>query len=275
MNFLLKSILIVEDDLIFAKSLENQFKEVAKEVFIVKSSENGTYYLNKEKPEIIFLDNLLPGINGVDVIKLYIDKCPEALIVLMSRSFTVNDILKALDKGVSYILRKDEFFKDSLVPILNDIKKKEDISFNEKIFKYLKWFNSEEEKGKVKTIAIIEDEEIFSLSLVFLLNQISLGQQVKIKTFDSKKSYLSYKESNIFDLVFLDYYLPDANGKEMMDLVKSNSPNAKFILLTVQKNPNIILDLNLKGLKHYIIKDKNWKSNCLHVLNRMGLFGVR
>jgi len=273
MNYLLNRVLIVEDDLIFTKSLEHQFKDVAKEVFIANSSENGTYYLNKEKPDLIFLDNLLPGINGIEVIKLYKEKCPEAVVVLMSKAFTVTDILKALESGVNYILKKDSAFDDALVPILDYFKAKEEPSFNQKIVSYLKWFNKED-KDVIKNIAIIEDEAIFALSLESLLKQISLGQQVQIHMFDSKESYLLCKDSSIFDLVFLDYYLPDANGKEMMDLIKSNSPDAKFILLTIQKNPNVIIDLNLKGLKHYIIKDKNWKSNCLNILNRMGLFGV-
>ena len=62
------SILIIEDENFFLKPLSNAFK---KEGFKVSEAMNGDAGLKKakhEKPDLIFLDIIMPGMDGLDVL---------------------------------------------------------------------------------------------------------------------------------------------------------------------------------------------------------------
>jgi DNA-binding NarL/FixJ family response regulator len=270
MNISELKVLIIEDELLFAKHLEVKLKDKVANVFVANNSENGTYYLTEEKPHLIFLDNLLPGIDGIDVIKFYKEKSPDVKIVLMSSVFSVDDISTALKNGADYVFNKKKELDESIDLILSSFTPEEKNEYG--IFQYFNWFSSDSKNKKVERIGIIEDEELFTLDLKSTLNKITqTDKPINISSYSNKSSFINDSNNKNLDLIFLDYYLPDSDGKEMIEIIKKQSPSAQIIVLSGQTDPNIAVDLNMLGINYYIVKNNEWKSNLLDCLFKNGI----
>ena len=76
------------------------------EVFEASSGEEGIEMLEKDKPDIILLDNKLPGIQGVEVLE-YIRKKSYDIVVAMITSYASLDIaIRATRDGATDFIPK-------------------------------------------------------------------------------------------------------------------------------------------------------------------------
>lgn len=61
----MKKILIIEDEKILAEMYREKFSQVGFEVILAFDSKEGLELTKREKPDLILLDILLPGENGI------------------------------------------------------------------------------------------------------------------------------------------------------------------------------------------------------------------
>jgi two-component system, NtrC family, nitrogen regulation response regulator NtrX len=101
-----KTILIVEDDQLFAEKLSYYLSSITDNITVVDSVARGVYLLSKTKIDFVFLDNKLPRINGIDVIHFFKEINPLAKIALMSGSFNNEEKKEARENGVDYVFDK-------------------------------------------------------------------------------------------------------------------------------------------------------------------------
>jgi DNA-binding response OmpR family regulator len=64
-----KKILIVEDEVAMRNALTEKFKHSGFEVFAAPDGEEGLSIANKEKPDLIMLDILMPKMDGISLTK--------------------------------------------------------------------------------------------------------------------------------------------------------------------------------------------------------------
>ena len=86
MDVKLKKILIVEDDVSFKDMLESYILSYETEVEVVSvSSINGLVLeFNAKQPDLIFLDVIIPGISGIEILKFLKQLKCESKIFVMS-----------------------------------------------------------------------------------------------------------------------------------------------------------------------------------------------
>lgn len=60
---------------------------------------------------------------------------------------------------------------------------------------------------------------------------------------------------NKYDVLLLDYLLPDMNGIEIMEMMKKEGLDIPIIMLTGKGDENIAVEAMKKGVNDYIIKD--------------------
>ena len=82
------------------------------------------------------------------------------------------------------------------------------------------------------TVLIIDDEE----KLRNLLSRIIKAEGFEVIEAADCKSGLKKIEQNEIDVVFCDVKLPDGNGVDLTQQIKSKSPGAEVILLTAFGN---------------------------------------
>jgi DNA-binding response OmpR family regulator len=99
-------------------------------------------------------------------------------------------------------------------------------------------------------ILIIEDDKT-------LLKNLKLSFKKEMFTIDCSsdgKDGVFLFKTNHYDLLILDYHLPSKNGKEVIREIKSENPDAKIILITVDIDPETRKDFFDLGVDDYISK---------------------
>ena len=64
-----KTILVVEDEQNLLEAIKRRLKKESVNVLTAKTGEEALTALEKEKPDLVWLDILLPGINGIEVLR--------------------------------------------------------------------------------------------------------------------------------------------------------------------------------------------------------------
>lgn len=110
-------ILIVDDEVIVAKSLMRAFASKGHEVSICHNGEEGLDLWISEKPDVVFLDVLMPGLTGPQVIEEYFKKVSKEssrhFVVLMTAHSSVKHRESALELGANDFIQKpfDDVFE--------------------------------------------------------------------------------------------------------------------------------------------------------------------
>lgn len=259
--------MIVEDDVIYSSFLEEKIKPQIDQVTVVHTAEAGAGVVSTLKPDIVFMDNVLPKLNGVEVIELYKEAHPEVKIILISGSYVVEDIAKAIQSGADYVIKKsgkegEEI--DQIIAALIESKKSKS-----KFWSLIESFRSPEKGSHKKSIAVVEDDELFSFHLSWNLEQT--GNNHLVYTFSSAEEFFKFCDVTLPDIVFLDYSLPDQNGDKVLDRINTFKEKPEVVVISSVEDEGVALDLNKKGITNYIVKNKNWKERLNNTIEKLGL----
>lgn len=94
----------------------------------------------------------------------------------------------------------------------------------------------------------------------YTLTQHSLKKNMKLAITVERASNwqegLTSVRNNTFDVLILDYMLPDRNGLEIIELLKKENINIPIIMLTGAGNEKIAVEAMKEGVTDYITKDE-------------------
>lgn len=105
-------ILIIDDEQLIRWSLEKYLSSGSNTVFVAESGEEGLRQFKKESPEITFVDNKLPEMQGLEVIEKIKKLDEDAVIVFMTAYGSIDTAVKAMKLGASDYLNKPFHFKE-------------------------------------------------------------------------------------------------------------------------------------------------------------------
>ncbi|HEX8974370.1 MAG TPA: response regulator [Patescibacteria group bacterium] len=118
-----KKLLIVEDDAILQKSLEDFLSTEGFEVSCASDGEAGVEMAHTNKPDLILLDIVLPKKDGYEVLQEI--KADEAVshipIVLLTNLGSVSDVEKALELGATTYLVKADYKLEEVTAKVKEI----------------------------------------------------------------------------------------------------------------------------------------------------------
>ena len=102
----MKKILIIEDEESIRGFLKINLKRNGYEVIEADNGELGVKLALKEKPAIIILDVMLPGIDGFKVCKIIRNEDEKVGIIMLTAKSQLDDKLEGLDNGADDYLTK-------------------------------------------------------------------------------------------------------------------------------------------------------------------------
>lgn len=123
-----KKILVVEDDLALQEAI---VLKLTSDKYSVKAFSNGKEALESLKddvPDLVWLDMLLPGIDGLEVLKSIREKMHlrDLLVVIVSVSAGPEKIKRAFELGVcDYIVKSDYNLKEIIRKVEAHLRAKE------------------------------------------------------------------------------------------------------------------------------------------------------
>lgn len=112
-----KTILLVEDDLLFTKVIEEHMVGTGATFLHAKDGEASLAVLEKETPDAILLDILLPGIDGFSVLEKIKanDRLNKIPVIVLSNLGQLADIEKGMSLGAYRYLVKASIVPDEVV----------------------------------------------------------------------------------------------------------------------------------------------------------------
>src|SRR5499427_416961 len=100
------SILVVDDEELTLRTISRGLREEGFEVFTATSGENALHVFSDEKPDLTLLDIVLPGIDGVEVLRQMKLANPAAIILMMSAYHMVDRAVEAMKAGAyDYLIK--------------------------------------------------------------------------------------------------------------------------------------------------------------------------
>ncbi len=114
-------------------------------------------------------------------------------------------------------------------------------------------------------IFIIEDNEWYRK---LLIHTLSLNPDYEIESFRNGSEFLSqlFREP---DIVTLDYRLPDTNGAELLQKIKTFNEDIEVIIISEQENIETAVELLRLGAYDYIVKSNDIKERLLNIVKNI------
>lgn len=108
-----RKILVVDDEIDFLRVISMRLEANNYEVIAVQTGEEALEKIKSEKPAAVLLDILMPGIDGLEVLKR-IRKIDEKLPVYIITAFSTEERFKVANKfGASgFIVKTDDLAKE-------------------------------------------------------------------------------------------------------------------------------------------------------------------
>ncbi|MGO9648910.1 MAG: sigma-54-dependent transcriptional regulator [Terriglobales bacterium] len=111
------SALIIDDEELTLHTISRSLRQDGFEVFTALSGEDGLKLFHDEKPDLILLDIVLPGIDGVEVLRQIKQANPNAIVIMMSAYHLVERAVEAMKLGAFDYLVKPFHLEDLMTTL--------------------------------------------------------------------------------------------------------------------------------------------------------------
>lgn len=141
-------IVVVEDDLNIIKILEKIVEDRNLGIIVGSATDgiSGEQTINELKPDIVLVDLLMPGKDGISLVKDMKTTYPDMQFIMISQVSTKEMIGKAYEKGIEYYINKPI----NATEVENIIRKvTERLNMNRTLTKIQNLFSPENIKGEV------------------------------------------------------------------------------------------------------------------------------
>jgi CheY-like chemotaxis protein len=118
-------LLVVDDEELICNYIEHRFRKRGLEIFFALSGEEALVIFEKERPDIIILDIMMKGIDGIQTLKKIKEKYPLPKVIVVSAVTNPKQIEELKQLGISSYLTKPIILKelDNLVMnLVNELK---------------------------------------------------------------------------------------------------------------------------------------------------------
>ncbi len=120
------NILVVDDDLVDLKIMQKFLATRNLQCWIAQNGEDGLALYFKHLPKIVFLDFLLPKMNGIELMEKILENDPEVIIVIFTGYASIETAVSAIKKGAYDYISKP-FDQVQLSLLLDRIVKSQEI----------------------------------------------------------------------------------------------------------------------------------------------------
>lgn len=190
----LEKLLVVEDDPDIAKLIQLHLSDKYEEVFVAHRGEDALAIAERERPDLITLDVMLPGMDGFEVLEHLKSKraTRDIPVVIVS---VVPDRQKGLRLGaVDYVTKPID--ERTLIAAV------------------------EKALGRRRGTVLVVDDDEDTLSL---LDDVLNANEFVVQTLDRGREALAVAREVEPSLILLDVKLPDLNGYAVLERIKADA----------------------------------------------------
>lgn len=117
-------LMVVDDSPFASKQIQNTVEENGYEVVAyAKNGEEGIKLYDEVKPDVVLMDIIMPGIDGLETASIILKKDPNAKIIMLSSLCDASALEEVRGIGVKYLIPKP-WEDDVLLATLELVRKK-------------------------------------------------------------------------------------------------------------------------------------------------------
>ena len=99
-------ILIIEDEAYVAQMLADSLRVQGHEPITALNASEGLALFDREQPEAVFLDLVMPGVSGLEALRRIRERAPSLPVVVVTGCGTPSEIEEAYRLGVTEVIEK-------------------------------------------------------------------------------------------------------------------------------------------------------------------------
>jgi len=111
------TILVIDDEENLVKSIRRQMRLYKVESLSAYSGEDGIKVLEEQSVDAVFCDIMMPGINGIETLKIIKERWPNTPVIIMTAFATIELAVEAMKRGAMDFVSKP-FEHDEIIPIM-------------------------------------------------------------------------------------------------------------------------------------------------------------
>lgn len=118
-------VMIVDDEIIVRVGFQSCINWEAYGCQVVSTCESGgdaVEYMNRDVPDIVFTDIMMPGMDGIQLVKYIRENHPDTKVVVLSCVDEIDYVKKAIKLGAEDYILKLSFTQDTLVELITRLK---------------------------------------------------------------------------------------------------------------------------------------------------------
>ncbi|MBV9989502.1 MAG: response regulator transcription factor [Chitinophagaceae bacterium] len=107
-------------------------------------------------------------------------------------------------------------------------------------------------------VALVDDHELLRTGLAAMINSFE-GYKVAFEANNGQQFIEKLKSKAPPDIILLDITMPQMDGYETSNWIKTNMPQTKILVLSMLENDTAIIRMLKNGARGYILKDSKPK----------------
>jgi two-component system nitrogen regulation response regulator NtrX len=194
-----KTILIVDDEKSICKSLGSILIDEGYEILTAGSGEEAMKVIEEDPPQLVILDIWLPGIDGIETLKMIKSRYPQIRVIMISGHGTIETAVKATKLGAFDFFEKP-LSMEKIILIVNHVF---ELIHLEEENQLLKQKISHDYELTGNSTPILELKEMISIvaptnAWILIMGENGTGKELVARSIhrQSKKAYKPFVEVN-------------------------------------------------------------------------------
>lgn len=233
-------ILIVDDEQGICDSIKKPFSYIGFTVFTATSAKKALSIFEKNKPKIIFLDILMPDVDGLELLKKFKQMDPGVIVIMVTAKGDAETQKKARELGADEFMTKPFSFDDLRVVAIHKIEK----------------LLGKSGHMQRPHIFIVDDEEKARENLK---NFLSPRYDCDMTEANDGESAIEKVKKVKPDIILLDVRMPGISGIDTIAEIKQISPDSRIIVISAWKSPDVAAKAIGVGAFDYLDKPVDFK----------------
>ena len=228
-------ILVVDDEPGICDVIQKTFSFIGFSVFTATDTKKAGRLLKKEKPKIVFLDILMKGAEGLELLKEIKQEDPSVIVIMVTAMKDEATRAKAMEFGADEFITKPfshNYLRDVVVQKIKDV------------------LDKGGHMQKPRILIVDDEKEARDILKSFIENRFVCDLEEAV----DGKAAIEKARKNQPDIVFLDIKMPGISGIETIAEIKKISPQSRIMVISAWKSMDVVNQAIQMGASDYIGK---------------------
>ncbi len=226
-----RTILVADDSSTVRAFFRRALETIDPSLTIIEASDGKACAdaLTNQNVDIAFVDHHMPGMTGIEAMELAQKQGRDAFVIVMSGNIDAGLIEKA-KKFHAYEFLEKPFRVDDVKRVIEQ---------HMTVKRNLSVLVVDDSRVVRRVIFKVLDESIFTVSK---------------SEADSGKLAISLSRTIPYDIIFMDYNMPELNGLEGARQIMDIQPSARIVLMSTNETPQLVEQAKKAGLASFLKK---------------------